>query len=273
MIFSDKKLSQKIERAEALSNVDFVDTRVKMFPKCDSEWIEVAGVYVMFDGADSPTTQTFGLGLFDEITDVEIDEIEDFFRQRNSPMIYEVSPLADVSLLNLLNKRGYQPIEMSSVLYRPLDSENEIVLPKNPHISTRIINADKVDIFARTSMAGWIEEMPEFESFGLELCKVGASCKGAKPFIAEIDGKPIATGTIYIYDDVALFAGASTIPEARRQGAQTALLEARLRYASENGCTIAVMSAMPGSQSQKNAEKNGFQIAYTRTKWQKNYGE
>jgi hypothetical protein len=29
-----------------------------------------------------------------------------------------------------------------------------------------------------------------------------------------------------------------------------------------------MMGALPGSQSQKNAEKNGFRIAYTRTKWQ-----
>jgi hypothetical protein len=29
-----------------------------------------------------------------------------------------------------------------------------------------------------------------------------------------------------------------------------------------------MMGAAPGSVSQRNAEKNGFRIAYTRTKWQ-----
>jgi hypothetical protein len=29
-----------------------------------------------------------------------------------------------------------------------------------------------------------------------------------------------------------------------------------------------MMGALPGSNSQRNAERNGFQIAYTRTKWQ-----
>jgi hypothetical protein len=28
------------------------------------------------------------------------------------------------------------------------------------------------------------------------------------------------------------------------------------------------MGALPGSGSQRNAERNGFRIAYTRTKWQ-----
>ena len=73
---------------------------------------------------------------------------------------------------------------------------------------------------------------------------------------------------LYIYDDAAVLAGASTIPEARRQGAQTALLNTRLRFAKSRNCQIAIMGASPGSQSQRNAETNGFHIAYTRTKWQ-----
>ena len=105
----------------------------------------------------------------------------------------------------------------------------------------------------------------------LSLVGLVHSANGAIPFIAELNGKPMATGTFYIYDDVAILAGASTIPEQRKKGAQNALLEARLRYASENGCTIAIMDAVPGSQSQRNAEKNGFRIAYTRTKWQLKY--
>ena len=90
-------------------------------------------------------------------------------------------------------------------------------------------------------------------------------------FLAELDGQPIATGTLIIADDVALLAGASTVPTARRQGAQLALLEGRLRYAAAHGCTVAMMVAQPGSGSQRNAERHGFRIAYTRTKWARIY--
>jgi predicted acetyltransferase len=71
-----------------------------------------------------------------------------------------------------------------------------------------------------------------------------------------------------ICEGVALMAGASTIPDARKQGAQLALLENRLRFAAEQGCDIAMMCALPGSASQRNAERQGFRIAYTRIKWQ-----
>ena len=86
-------------------------------------------------------------------------------------------------------------------------------------------------------------------------------------FIAELDGKPGAAGALCLHDGVALFAGASTIPEMRRRGLQAALLEARKRYAFDTAIELAMMVTEAGSQSQRNAERQGFRIAYTRTKW------
>jgi hypothetical protein len=43
MIFADRELSQKLERTEARSNVDFVKARVEMFPESGAEWMEAAG--------------------------------------------------------------------------------------------------------------------------------------------------------------------------------------------------------------------------------------
>ncbi len=148
-IFSDKTLSQKLERTEARSTADFVGSHSKLFPESGAEWIEVAGVYAMFDGAESPTTQTFGLGVFDEITNAELEEIEAFFKRHKSPVFHEVSPMADAGLLDLLSERGYHPVELTSVMFRPLDAEDEISLPKNLNIQTRIIGADEIDIFAK----------------------------------------------------------------------------------------------------------------------------
>jgi hypothetical protein len=44
-------------------------------------------------------------------------------------------------------------------------------------------------------------------------------------------------------------------------------LDHRLRYGAEQGCNIAMVVAQPGSASQRNAERQGFRIAYTRIKW------
>jgi Acetyltransferase (GNAT) family len=270
MVFADFELSQRIERTEARITAAFADARAKISPEHGAEWIEVAGAYAIFDGVESPCTQTFGLGMFGEVTNEDLDKIEAFFKERNAPIFHEVSPLADASVLSLLNERGYTPIEYTNVMFQPL-GESERNLTLNPKIKTKIIGEDKVLFWAETSANGWISEMPDHGDFMKEFGRISASCDGCYSFLAEINEKPIATGALFIFDGVAEAAGASTIPEGRKQGAQTALLDARLRFAKEKGCDIVVMGASPGSQSQKNAEKNGFRIAYTRTKWQLKY--
>ncbi|MFM9903177.1 MAG: hypothetical protein ACKVQJ_01240 [Pyrinomonadaceae bacterium] len=267
MIYIDRDFSEKIERAEARSNSDFVETRARLQPESGAAWIEVGGAYAMFDGVESPCTQTFGLGIFDEITEKHFEELEEFFHQKGAPVFHEVSPMADSSLMPMLNERGYQPIELTSVMYRGIDSEANLGVP-NEQIKTRVIAPDEVDLWAKTSAGGWATEHESLADFMFNFGQISAQCAGAYPYLAELDGKAISTGMMFVHGDVAMFAGASTIPEGRNRGAQNALFYARLAHAANLGCNLAVMGASPGSQSQKNAQKNGFHIAYTRTKWQ-----
>ncbi|QDA59449.1 GNAT family N-acetyltransferase [Hymenobacter jejuensis] len=268
MIYSDQQLAQQLERTEARANAAFVEARASLFPESKAQWIEVAGTYAMFDGPESPLTQTFGLGLFGEVTHPDLDKLEAFFTERSAPILHEISPMADAELLSLLNERGYQPIEYTSVLYRDLTEDLDYQIADNKHLATRLIATGEEERWARTLAQGWSTEMPDLSDFILELGQITANTAGAFPFLAALHDEPIAAGGLYIYDGVALLAGASTIAAGRRQGAQLALLNARLQYAAQQGCTIAMMGASPGSQSQRNAEKHGFRIAYTRTKWQ-----
>ena len=268
MIYSDKALSQKLERAEARANADFVETRARLQPESGAAWIDVGGVYAMFDGVESPCTQTFGLGMFDEITNVEMERLESFFLARNSPVFHEVSPLAEPSLMPLLNDRGYHPIELTSVMFREIGAISGDKIARNPSIQTRIISSEEVDLWAKTSAAGWATEHESLADFMFNFGRISAQCSGAFPYLAELGGQAISTGMMFVHGDVAMLAGASTIPGGRNQGAQNALFHARLAHAAELGCSLAVMGASSGSQSQKNAQKNGFNIAYTRTKWQ-----
>jgi GNAT superfamily N-acetyltransferase len=264
--FSDLSLSRRLERAEGRSNADFVEARSKLFPESEAEWIEVAGAYAMFDGTGSPLTQTFGLGVFDPVTQAEMEQLEDFFQQRGAHVHHEVSPLAGASLLTLLNERGYHPIELTSVMYRHIERGVQLASPRNEKVRSRLMLAGEEELWTRTAAKGW-SELIEFADIILELSSITARRAGGCSFLAELDGRPIATGAMFMHDGVALLAGASTIPEGRRQGAQLALLENRLRYAAEQGCDLAMMCALPGSASQRNAERQGFRIAYTRIKW------
>lgn len=269
MIYSDLNLSRAIERAEAESNAAFVEARASRSPESGACWQNIGGAFAMFDGVNSPCTQTFGLGLFEEATASTLDELEAFFTERGAPVLHEISPLAGVSVLEVLGERGYRPVEQSSIMYLDLTGGVALDLELNPSIRTRVIEPGEEDLWARVSADGWSNEpgMEEFGDFMFDFGQISARAPGGFPFLAELDGRPISTGMLFIHADAAVLAGASTIPEGRKQGAQTALLDARLRYAAAKNCCVAVMGAVPGSQSQRNAEKNNFRIAYTRSKW------
>lgn len=264
MIYSDIEFSRKLERTEARANVDFVDTRARLDPASGSEWIDVGGTYAMFDGVGSPLTQTFGLGLFDEVTNESLEILERFFTERDAEVFHEVSPMADAQLLGILAGRSYHPIELTSVMYLELDKIEPILESK---FQIRIADESDADIWAATAAAGWAAEFEGIEEFILGIGKISARTKGSRPFLAELDGQIVATGSLGIYDNICILAGAATLPTERRQGAQNALLSARLDHARKNGCELAMICATPGSQSQKNAQRNGFKIAYTRIKW------
>lgn len=266
--FSDQTLARRLEKTEAVASAEFVEARASLSPGCGAQWVNIAGTYAMFDGVGSPITQTFGLGIFQPITADELTTIEEFFRERQSEAFHEVSPLADPTALELLSEQGYRPFEFTSVMYRPLWSGMQLAGTVNEKINVRLIANTEADqeLWAQTAAKGW-SEFAEVADLILELSRVGAKRPNAPCFLAELDGQPIATGGLSICDGVALLAGASTIPAGRKQGAQLALLDSRLRYAVERGCDLAMMGALPGSASQRNAERQGFRIAYTRIKW------
>lgn len=264
-IFSDLSLSRRLERTEARGNAEFVEARAKVFPESGACWIEAAGAYAMFDGVESPVTQTFGLGMFAEPTAEDLARIEEFFRERAAPVFHEVSPLADAPTLALLNGRGYRPIEFTSVMFRVLRPGVRFAERGAEGVSVRAVGEGEHELWAQTSARGWSES--GYGDFMLGLAQVSAKRADGLSFLAELDGRPVATGAMSVCEGVALLAGASTVPEARGRGAQLALLDARLRHAAERGCDLAMMCALPGSRSQRNAERQGFSIAYTRVKW------
>ena len=79
---ADLALTRRLERTEALMNAAFVEARAALETRAGPAWTDVAGAYAMFDGAGSPLTQTFGLGLFNPVGPAEMQALESFFEHR-----------------------------------------------------------------------------------------------------------------------------------------------------------------------------------------------
>ena len=264
MRFSDLALSRRLERAEGHACAQFAEARRRLFPDSGSERMECSGAYAVFDGIGSPITQTFGLGIFEELTAASLDVIERFFLDRGAQVDHEVSSLVGVAALSLLCSRQYRPIEISNVMYRPTEKP---AAEDHGNIKVRVTGPEEAQLWTDTSAKGWTHEHPELLGFILQTTAISSAREQSPCFLAEFDGQPGAAGVLCMHDGVALFGGSATIPELRRRGLQAALLQERMRYAFDHGCDLAMMVAEAGSNSQRNAERKGFKIAYTRIKW------
>ena len=261
-VLTDIALARRLERTEGRGNAAFVDAQARVDPASGAIWTSVGGTFAMFAGVGSPITQTFGLGIHLPLAAKELDTIEHFFRSRGSAIFHEVCPLAGVDVYATLARRGYVPVELSTVLYQPIDVQTRV--SSHPALQVRQADPSEAALYGSVAAQGWSEH-PEVMPYIRDFAKLSLAC--ATCFIAEQDGRPIATAALFMDEGTALLAGASTVPDGRRKGAQNALLDTRLQTAASNGCDLAMMVAAPGSASQRNAERQGFRIAYTRTKW------
>jgi len=83
---------------------------------------------------------------------------------------------------------------------------------------------------------------------------------------------PAGTGALYMHDGVAYLDFGATHPDFRRRGAQTGVLNTRIRAALDAGCTSIVTmtgEAVPGDEqhSYRNIQKAGFEESYLRENW------
>ena len=229
---------------------------------------------MFYAGPNSPLNHAVGMGLNGPVTDTEFDRVEEFYRSRKAMAEVVVSPLADRSLFELLGKRCFRVGELNSVLVRRLN--NGDFIRSAPSLDIRRVDRDETAAreWSKLIIRGFTPEgaPPEFQ-LDPELFVPFALSASSIYFSAFIDGAAVGGGACSVFPQqgLASFYGASTLTEHRNQGVQTALLAARLRAATAAGCTWAIVSTQPGTVSQKNAERAGFRVAYTKLVFQKEF--
>ena len=83
-------------------------------------------------------------------------------------------------------------------------------------------------------------------------------------FLGIVDGHTAGGGGMSTRNKVASLFGDATLPEFRNRGVHAAVIQARLKEGAAHGCDVATAGTLPGSGSQRNYERLGFQIAYTK---------
>ncbi|GIM89913.1 GNAT family N-acetyltransferase [Paractinoplanes toevensis] len=267
-LFCDIALAGRIERAEAQLIAAWNDAARRRRGGSAGFAIPIAGGVASYAEPDSPINKIAGLGFAGLPDPAELDRVERAFADRSAPVQAEVAGLADPALLELLADRGYRLVSFENVLGRAIGGDAERVAPAG--VEVRPIGDDDFDgwlevvveatLHPDTQGVPWPEEFPREILENAERDTAGLM----RRYLATLDGVPAGGGSMRVADGIAQLTGAGTAPAFRRRGVQSALLAARVADATAAGCDIATIVVQPGSRSQQNAQRRGFDLLYSR---------
>lgn len=240
-MFLDGALARRIEAGEGANAA-----------AC-GEFVEVAGGFASFAGVGSPLTHAIGLGLNGPVTAAEMDRMEEFYRARGSAVNVDLCPHADWTFIELLGERGYRIVECNNVMAGAVVGSAD----------SRVAVTNDMALWTRTMLEGFFTRT-EFTEMELDLGPRLLNMENASAWLAWVEGTPAAAGAMNIRGKLALLFADSTVEKYCGKGLHLALIRARLRRAAEVGCDLATASTVPGSISQRNYERAGFRVAYTK---------
>ncbi|HEY4899712.1 MAG TPA: GNAT family N-acetyltransferase [Terriglobales bacterium] len=255
--FVDLDLARRLEMAETLTP-EYVQALQRFTPAATSKVI--AGGTAVFGGTTYPANHIVGMGLYGPVTCADLEDVEEFYRSKGVPCEIVISPLSDRSLLDSLAPRGYRVTEFNSVLIRRLEA-GKLIEPSEG-ITIERVTATTAKLWDSVIVTGYAALSPLPENLFVPF----ATLQGSTNFLARVDGVPAggSMGAILRDAGIAALFGTATLPEFRGRGVQTALINRRLWEAANAACEYAVVSTLPGSASQRNMERRGFRVAYTK---------
>jgi GNAT superfamily N-acetyltransferase len=264
MQFIDLSFARRLEMTTAVSGRDCAEAVPVLPSGIHSASEEIAGGIAVFTGVDSPITQAFGVGLGGPVAQTELERLEDFFFSRGANTTLELCPFIDRALAEMLAKRPYRLEEFSNVLVREIEP-GQADAPTAPGVTVRPAEPEEAQLYTRIVTAGFAEQVTVSESLLAILEGFFHRARG-RCFFAYVDGEIAGGAAVAAHDGIGEFYGASTLPRFRGRGVQTALLRERMVWARKQGCELATTSTGPGTISQRNFERAGFRIVYSRTK-------
>jgi hypothetical protein len=253
-LFGGTPLAARIERAEADLITQGTEAALRRSGGADGFAVAFGGGVASYAQDGSPLNKVAGLGFAGVPSASEFDEIERAFAAVKAPVQVELSHLSDPAIAALLTERDYRLVSFENVLGRALDGELERVEPTG--VEVRLSGPDEFEPWLDTLADGFAnpdtQGVVPHEEFPREVIATAMrdliSAAGVIRYAARCDGQ---------------LAGAASM-RLRRRGVQSALLSARMVEAAAHGCEVAVITTAPGSKSQQNAQRRGFDLLYTR---------
>ncbi len=272
MLHVPASLAARIERAEASLMSGIGDAIHRRAGPEGVSVTPVGGGVAVMAGPGVPWTKVAGLG-FAPLDDEAMGAVEAIFARAGAAVRVELSSLAAPEAGLLLSARGYVLSGFENVLGRRLPTDTDAAVAPDPSIVVSQTGAGEAeawldvvatgflhaDVFDGAPAAETVDRRDLDNIFG-DLSQV----PGFSQYLARRGGEAVGGASMRIDAGIAQLCGAATLPAHRRRGVQTTLLRERLARAAAAGCDLAVVTTAPGSKSQENAQRQGFELLYVR---------
>lgn len=260
---ADVSLAARLEGLCAAEMSRFVESARAIDPQSDAVSVEIGGGVAAFIAPGSPVNQAFGMGFGGKVGADDVAEIERFYHERGARPLMGVSPLADRSLHESLVQRKWAVDGFENVMYLDYSAGADLLEVSSDIDIREVTDGEARNLWVLAAATGFSAPLPPLDE-QLDLGRIVVRRPGTRLFLAYVDGKIAGTGELFVDDGVAWLSADSTLPQFRRRGVQRALQAFRLRLGADAGCQLAASEASPGSGSQRNMERAGLRVAYTR---------
>jgi GNAT superfamily N-acetyltransferase len=279
VIFASSDLVARIEGQETQLVLAGAEAARRRHPGGGVLALPLAGGVAAWGGESSPLNKVVGLGFAGAPRAEDMAAIEFAFAQRATPLRVELASLAGPEIPAFLARRGYRFIGFENVLGLPLTDRAPSPLPARVAVAES--SADEFAAWLDVVVTGFAhpdeQGVASDEEFPREVLErvIGdlATSAGFSRYMARRDGEIAGGASLRMGGGIAQLCGAATLPAHRRRGVQTALLLARLDLARAAGCDLAVVTTQPGSKSQQNVQRQGFELLYARAVLVRDGGE
>jgi len=201
----------------------------------------------------------------DELGAADVAHLAQSYRARGLPAAVQLSSWAPAVTIAVLADAGFAPVWCRSVLAtdprvtgrtgRTGPDDRVQAIP----VTSAALAQDAADVMAADAV-----EAGEDRSTSDEFMAADRATEGTTQLLAMLAGRPVGCGSLTVVGTVGRRTGwlgaAATVPQARRQGVQTALVRHRLALAAGAGCDLVGVTASVGSTSARVLQRCGFSL-------------
>lgn len=274
MMDDDKQVSSNesvklAELVEANFTTDFFRAAPQHFASEHGISLEQTPRYtacVVRDPTLAMYNSVLAFGVATPVTEADLDHLISLYSREGLSFSLPLSPLA-------------QPPEIASWLeargFRRENNSAKLILSYSNNKTPSVQGDFRIEEVEAGSQ--YVPRFVQIACGGLNVATVTwlaatLGREGWHHYLAFIEDRPVATGVLYVQNEVGQLGWAATLPEYRRRGAQTALLAHRIREAAGHGCKL--LSGDTGADtverpnsSYHNMLRLGFRLAYLRPKY------